>query len=316
MDSVSRRPLALLLTAAAVLVVALGAACGGSDGDGGSPTTAPDAGPDTATDPPVEPADGDVVRTACGAAGVKPGFVARSTVSFGGSKGTYSLYLPDRYDGATVFPVIFAFHGDGGDGQSMRGAQLEEAAAGGAIIVYPDGPNQTWDLETPPAQNRDYAFFDAMVEDVKTKLCSDPKRIFAFGFSRGAFFANQLGCFRGDLVRGISAHSGGGPYSNDGNDFDQNGFFKCPKPAVAALIIHGESDDSNGVPYAAGVKSRDHWRLRNACGTTTKAYPPRPCVAYDGCPAGHAVAWCSIPGMGHQLWSNTGQAVWSFFSAL
>ena len=303
--------------AGAGLAMIAGVACGGADdGSGPSPETRRDAGPDAAEDAPVGPADGNVVKPACGAPGVNPGFVAKSTVSFGASKGTYSLYLPDGYDGTTVFPVIFAFHGDGGDGESMRGARIEEAAAGGAIIVYPDGPNQTWDLETPPAQNRDYAFFDAMVTDVTTRLCSDPTRIFAFGFSRGAFFANQLGCFRGDVVRGVSAHSGGGPYSNDGNDFDQNGFFKCPKPAVAALIIHGENDDSSGVPYAAGVKSRDHWRLRNACGTTTKAYPPSPCVSYDGCPAGHAVAWCSIPGMGHRIWTNTAQAVWSFFSAL
>lgn len=306
------------VVAGAVLGMLVGLACGGGGEDvgGAGPPTGSDSGTETAAVAPADAVDGDVVRTACGTAGLKPGFVTQSMVSFGASKGTYSLYLPDGYDGTTVFPVIFAFHGDGGNGESMRGAKLEDAANGGAIIVYPDGPNQTWDLETPPAQNRDYAFFDAMVAEVKVKLCADPKRIFAFGFSRGAFFANQLGCFRGDVVRGISAHSGGGPYSNDGSDFDQNGFFKCPKPAVAALIIHGESDDSNGVPYAAGVKSRDHWRLRNACTTSSKAHAPSPCVTYDGCPAGRPVAWCSIPGMGHQIWSGTSKAVWSFFSAL
>ena len=312
----SARSLAGLL-AGAVLAMVVGLACGGDDDGGGAPATSPDADPGTTADAPVDPIDGNAPKTACGATGKTPGFVAQSTVTFsGGGKGTYSLYLPGGYDGSTTFPVIFAFHGDGGNGEGMRGAMLEQASAGGAIIVYPDGPNQTWDLETPPAKNRDYAFFDALVTDVKANLCADPKRIFAFGFSRGAFFANQLGCFRGDVLRGISANSGGGPYSNDGNDFDQNGFFKCPTPAVAALIIHGQNDNQDGVPYAAGEKSRDHWRLRNACGTTSKPYDPSPCITYDGCPAGHAVAWCSIPGMGHQIWSGTPQAVWSFFSAL
>ncbi|CAN5910421.1 PHB depolymerase family esterase [soil metagenome] len=314
MPSSSRRTLALSGAAASVVAVVVGLlACGGSDEPSGDTVAAADGAADVLVSPPDPAADGDVPKPACGPAGVKPGFVAQNSVTFGATKGTYSLYVADNYDGKTAFPVIFAFHGDGGDGESMRGAKLEQAAAGGAIIVYPDGPNQTWDLETPPAQNRDYAFFDAIVADLKTKLCVDEKRVFAFGFSRGAFFSNQLGCFRGDVLRGVAANSGGGPYSNDGNDFDQNGFFKCPKPAVAALIIHGESDGD--VPYSAGVKSRDHWRLRNACGTATKAYAPSPCVTYDGCPAGHAVAWCSIPSMGHQIWSSTAQAAWSFFSA-
>ncbi len=305
------------VVAGTVLAMVVGLACGGSDDAAGPPPESPDADPGVTADAPSDPIDGDVVKTACGATGKKPGFVAKSSVTFGGGgKGNYSLYLPDGYDGSTVFPVIFAFHGDGGNGQSMRGAGLEEASAGKAIIVYPDGPNQTWDLETAPAQNRDYALFDAMVSDVETNLCADPKRIFAFGFSRGAFFANQLGCYRGDVLRGLSASSGGGPYSNDGNDFDQNGFFKCPTPAVAALIIHGQNDNQDGVPYAAGEKSRDHWRLRNACATTSKAYAPSPCITYDGCPAGHPVAWCSIPNMGHRIWSGAPQAVWSFFSAL
>jgi polyhydroxybutyrate depolymerase len=303
---------ALAVATSVALVVVLVVACGGDDPAGG-PVTAPDGaaplGPDDAAS-----VDSPATARACGAADVTPGFIAKQSITFGGGSRTYSLYVPDKYDGTTRFPVIFAFHGDNSDGQSMRGAKLEEAAAGAAVIVYPDGPNQTWDLETPPEQNKDYALFDALLVDVTTRLCLDTKRVFAFGFSRGAFFANQLGCFRGDVLRGISGNSGGGPYSNNGSDFDQNGFFKCPKPAVAALTIHGESDGA--VPYSAGLKTRDHWRLRNACGTTSKPYPPSPCITYDGCPTGHPVAWCSIPGMDHQIWSNTGQVVWKFFSAL
>lgn len=314
---VSRRALAAIAASTLGLFAALvvGFACGGPDESADAPLAPP---------PDVVPPEGSSVTPdsdappptkACGPAGVVSGFVAKQSVTFGGGgKGTYAVYVADKYDGKTAFPVVFAFHGDGGNGASMRGAKLEQAAAGAAVIVYPDGPNQTWDLETAPDQNRDYALFDAILADVKAKLCVDPKRVFAFGFSRGAFFANQLGCFRGDVLRGVSSHSGGGPYSNSAGDFDSNGFFKCPKPAVAALTIHGDAD--NTVPYAAGVKARDHWRLRNACGTTSKAYLPSPCITYDGCPSGHPVAWCSIPGLGHQMWSNTSQVVWSFFSSL
>ncbi|MDB4941891.1 MAG: hypothetical protein JWP97_1425 [Labilithrix sp.] len=294
-------------------------ACSSSSEGGATPgLVTPDAGNTVTLDGAISsPGDGSVVPPgpACGDPSAKPGFTTGHEVTWaGGGKGTYSLFLGDAYDGHTLLPVIFAFHGDGGDGQSMRGAKLEEASGGAAIIVYPNGPNQTWDLETAPAQNKDYRFFEAMVADVKATLCAQPARVFAFGMSRGAFFANQLGCFESDLLKATSSNSGGGPYSNNGSDFDDNGYFKCPKPAVGALVIHGDADSV--VPYSAGVKARDHWRLRNGCGTTTKAWAPSPCVMYDGCPAGHDVGWCSIPGMDHQLWSSAGPAVWKFFSSL
>ena len=41
---------------------------------------------------------------------------------------------------------------------------LEQEAAGKAIIVYPDGRYQSWDLETPAAENKDYVFFDDLIE--------------------------------------------------------------------------------------------------------------------------------------------------------
>ena len=181
--------------------------------------------------------------------------------------------------------------------------------------MYPDGPNQTWDLETPPDMNLDYQFFDLMVSDLSSKLCVDKSHIFVFGFSRGGFFVNQLGCFRGNTVRAIAANSGGGPYSNNPNDFDQNGFFHCTTPPVAAVIIHGENDGT--VPIAGGgEKSRDHWQIANACQTTTAAYSPSPCVSYSGCAADHPVVWCAIPGMDHALWPTDPTLVWSFFTSL
>ena len=261
-------------------------------------------------------ADGAPQGPACGAADAKAGFTQTRKVSWASGKGTYSLFLGDKYDGHTLLPVIFAFHGDGGTGAGMRGAGLEQASGGAAIIVYPDGPNSTWDLDDLPGANADYVLFQTIVTDIKATLCVDPKRIFAFGFSRGAFFVNQLGCFVSDDVKAIASNSGGGPYHDPGT-YDDGGYV-CPKPSVGALTIHGTADTTieTGVPYTAGQKSKEHWRIRNNCATTMKAWDPSPCVTYDNCAAGHPVVWCSIDGMGHQIWDHSAEAAWKFFTTI
>ena len=315
----------LALLAPSVVLIGL-VACGacGKSGDASVTVTA-EAGASidgsisvSSGDGGTTPTDGSMPGAACGAPDAKPGFTQTRNVTWATGKGTYSLFLGDKYDGHTLLPVIFAFHGDGGNGASMRSAGLEQASGGAAIIVYPDGPNQTWDLDDLPGSNPDYVLFQTIVTDIKATLCVDPKHIFSFGFSRGAFFSNQLGCFVNDDLKAIAANSGGGPYDNNGSDFDNNGVFNCPKPPVGAMIIHGTADTSieTGVPYTAGETSRDHWRIRNNCATTTKPYDPSPCVEYDGCPADHPVAWCSIDGMGHQIWEHSAEAVWKFFSTM
>jgi len=313
--------------------IALALACGSSDNDNGGGAgggadassaegstlsgTGGDASNPSSKDSGGSQQQGDAAPSmGCGTANVKPGYLGQQSTMLNGSPRSYALFIGSKYDGKTALPVVFSFHGDGGNGAGMRKTfDLETPAAGGAIFVYPDGPNQTWDLETPPAMNLDYQFFDVMVKELETKYCVDKSKIFTFGFSRGGFFVNQLGCFRGDTVRAITAHSGGGPYSNNPADFDQNGFFHCTTPPVPALIIHGQADSV--VPIAGGgQKSRDHWVTADTCQTSSAAYNPSPCVSYNACKADHPVVWCAIPGLDHAPWSSANTASWSFFTSL
>ncbi len=319
----------VLAAAAVVVAVAVAVACGSSsDGGGGGSADASGAGEGsvlqgTGGDASGSAKDGSMQSQGdaapspgCGAAGVKTGYLGQQALSLNGSPRSYALFVGDKYDGKKALPIVFSFHGDGGNGAGMRKTvDLETPAGGNAVFVYPDGPNQTWDLETPPAMNLDYQFFDAMVTALESKLCVDKSKVFVFGFSRGGFFVNQLGCFRGNTVRAIAAHSGGGPYSNNAADFDANGFFHCTTPPVAALIIHGQADSV--VPIAGGgQKSRDHWITANTCQQSTTAYAPSPCVSYNACAADHPVVWCAIPGLDHAPWPSASTTAWSFFNAL
>jgi polyhydroxybutyrate depolymerase len=134
--------------------------------------------------------------------------------------------------------------------------------------------------------------------------------VFSTGFSNGSFFTNQLGCRRGDRLRAIVSHSGGGPFDDD-SAYDAAGHIKCAGRPPAALIVHGDSDWIVGVDK--GDESARHWTWANGCGANTSATSPAPCVAWSGCKA--PVEYCRIPAIGHWLWSEGTKKTWSFFAS-
>lgn len=243
------------------------------------------------------------------------GFVDAQAISVGGAKRTYALYVPPSHDGSKRYPLVFVFHGDGGTGASIRKAfGLEAVANDAAIFVYPDGEGHSWNLDAKAGANPDIALFDALVSEMKSKWSVDDERIFATGYSSGGYFANQLGCRRGSVLRAVATHAAGGPYGAD-DEYDDSGNLVCPEPPVAALVSHGTADTT--VAPSEGVSSRDHWRRVNACSNATTPHAPSPCVEYIGCAPGRPVVWCEVPGVGHVVWPAEGaKATWSFFASL
>jgi len=259
--------------------------------------------------------DGDVppdLGPGCGAAGVTPGASSQS-IMVGGSKRTYELFVPSTYDDHKSFPLVLVFHGDGGTGANIRAAfQLEAAAAGGAIFAYPDGESATWQIDGADGVTKDIAFIDALAAELAKTHCTDPKRVFAVGFSKGAYFVDQYACLAKTPPRAVVAHSGGGPFGVVGlaTKYDDNGNLVCPAAPVPAMQIIGTNDD---VPEAQ--KARDYWQRVNGCKTTASPTDPMPCVAYDGCTAGLPEIYCEVPGLGHQIWQSAPKTVWTFLTA-
>jgi polyhydroxybutyrate depolymerase len=280
---------------------------GAADPDGGAGTETGTTGNTVDSGPTPEPTAG------CGATGVKTGFVGSQSITVGGGKRTYELYVPESYDGKKTFPLTFVFHGDGGTGAGIRGSfKLEAESGGGSIFVYPDGANKTWIIDDAGGLKADVAFVDAVAADLAKSHCTDAKRVFAVGFSKGAYFTNMLACISKSNLRAVVTHAGGGPFGLDGSGttFDNNGNLTCPAPPVAALQVQGTADSS--VPLSEGTKARDYWRATNKCQSTTKAYDPSPCVAYDGCATDRPEVWCQIPGMNHTIWQNGPAVTWAF----
>jgi polyhydroxybutyrate depolymerase len=265
----------------------------------------PAAGPAPAAAPPAG-------SPGCGKPAA-PGVHTGQRITAMGKPRSFTLVVPEGYAPATPYPVVFGLHGNGGSAASVRAQlDLERHAQGRAIFVYPEGIGGGWDLDGETSKNRDVALFDAILFQLHGSLCVDERRIFVTGFSNGAYMANQLACRRGDRIRAVATHSGGGPYENAGK-YDEQGHLLCPGKAVASLVVHGLAD--NSVLPSEGQNSIAHWAFANRCSTgSARPTAPSPCVALSACY--QPVVTCKVPGLGHAMWSEGKKATWSFFESL
>jgi polyhydroxybutyrate depolymerase len=230
-----------------------------------------------------------------------------------GASRTYTLSVPVGYDPRKAYRLVFGFHSGGRTGASARPYfDLEGRSGGAAIFVYPDGVRGNWDLNTAYADNRDVALFDALVASLRGAYCLDKARTFAMGTSNGAYFVNQLACARGNVLRGIASHAGGGPYMLNGGTYDEKGQLRCPTPPVAAAIFHGLADTN--VSPTEGDKAIAHWSHWNGCQAARNPVSPAPCEAPSGCAS--PVLVCKVPDQGHAIWGPGRQATWDFFAKL
>lgn len=251
-----------------------------------------------------------VTGPSCGDSSLKKGYVGSQTLSSQGR--TYELFVPTAASSEATYPLILVFHGDGGTGAGMREAfNLESVTNGQAVIVYPDGEGRSWSIDSADSMGKDIAFVDALVDELAATRCIDKSRVYATGFSKGAYFVNQLACRSKTSFKAIATHAGGGPFGIEGSDqYDDRGHLVCANKSIAALQVQGLADGE--VPPSEGEKAREHWRVSNGCGGATSAYAPSPCVAYDGCSLPEV--YCAIPDLGHGIWSEAPQVTWSFFS--
>ncbi len=220
-----------------------------------------------------------------------------------GEERTYLIEVPRGYDPDTPYPIVFGFHGDGGDSSNARnGYRLSEFYGGQAIVVYPDGSGAggapAWDTA---ADGADVEMVMAIAQEIGVQMCFDLDRVHAFGYSRGAAMSHAVGCYRGDFFTGIGASSGFAPSTG-----------LCQAP-IAVFMSHGTADDR--IPFNSGVSARDGWTSYNGCSEDTAPLRPAGCVSYEGCEAGAPVQWCTFEG-GHTFDSDYAEAAVRMFQSL
>jgi len=264
--------------------------------DGGAEQTSTDAGrlplgdatvegeprADAAQTPADASAPGPIGSAGCG----KPGRPAEGTqtMEVNSKSRTFIVHIPASYDAKTPYPLLFGFHGasrTAADFDNDAGTfRFGPAFGDRAILAYPNALQKngvtTWSRET----DDDLDFFDAMLEKLEAEACVNPARIFVTGHSSGGYFANTLGCRRGEVLRAIAPVAGG---VRD---------FKDCKGKLAVWMAHGTQDSQ--VNVSQGQAARAHWLDSNGCAKETPpaAVAPSPCVAYSDCMVGYPVHWC------------------------
>lgn len=107
-----------------------------------------------------------------------------------GTRGAFSLYVPEYYDGARAWPLVVAMHGGSGNGGAFLWSWVREARTRGFIVLAPTAQGQTWSLMEPELDGPN---IDRMVEQVAHDWTLDPAHQLLTGMSDGGTFTYVLG---------------------------------------------------------------------------------------------------------------------------
>lgn len=118
--------------------------------------------------------------------------------------------------GTNSAPVLFAFHGHGGNMNQAARSFGYHTNWPEAIVIYPqglktpcrltdpEGKRNGWQMDTGGQSDRDLKFFDAMLESLKKDYKVDSKHIYATGHSNGGAFSYLLWAARGDILAAVA----------------------------------------------------------------------------------------------------------------
>ncbi|MEI9934611.1 MAG: alpha/beta hydrolase-fold protein [Ferruginibacter sp.] len=125
----------------------------------------------------------------------------------------YSIHLPTNYAITRKLPVIFAFHGGGGDYKRVVALYNFNGLAdqNNFIIVYPNAVNKAWNM--PGISSRvkgidttvdDVHFISILIDTLIAHYKANSKRIYCTGISRGGMFSLYLAYKLSDRIDGIA----------------------------------------------------------------------------------------------------------------
>lgn len=244
------------------------------------------------------------------------------TLQHSGRTRSYLLYIPSAYRSAASLPVVFAFHGGGGNMQlqaSDRYGLVDKAERAGFIVVFPNGFSRfpggklaTWNAGSCCAQARDQGVDDVgyvrvLWATLAAQLSVDPQRVFATGMSNGAMMSYRLACEMADVFKAIAPVAG------------TDNTLQCqPSRPVSVLHIHAQDDDHvlfNGGAGEAAFKDPNkvadfvsvpetisRWTQRNQCTGAPQrvvSVPGAFCDAHTRCAGGSQVELCVTSAGGH-----------------
>ncbi len=180
----------------------------------------------------------------------------------------------------------------------------------GFVVAFPEGTGDPvrWDMTSLVSSNPDLAFVTALLDQVEATQCIDTSRVYASGFSDGAYMASALACSLSDRITAIGAVSG----------------LQLPTECstvrpVPIITFHGTADPI--LPFTGGTGSANlsqllddteatptpiptvvrEWATRDGCATRSVDTEVANQVIEHNyrCPAGIDVLFYTVVGGGH-----------------
>jgi polyhydroxybutyrate depolymerase len=186
------------------------------------------------------------------------------TWTIDGMKRQALVFAPAPTTSDIRHPVVFGFHGHGGNMNAASQGMHIQTLWPEAIVVYPQGlPSPSvidpqglrpgWQNEAGQQGDRDLKLFDAILATMHQKFSVDDKRVYSTGFSNGGGFSYLLWAVRGKVIAAIGECAG---------RLFPNAHPTEPRPV---LVIAGQADTTD--PFALQQQSIETDRqIDNATG--------------------------------------------------
>jgi phospholipase/carboxylesterase len=107
-----------------------------------------------------------------------------------GSRGGFSLYVPETYTSVHTLPLVMALHGGSGNGRGFVWCWLRDARSLSAILVAPTATGRTWALM---GNDTDTPNLNRILDVVCERWRVDPARLLLTGMSDGGTFCYVSG---------------------------------------------------------------------------------------------------------------------------
>lgn len=236
----------------------------------------------------------------------------------------YKLYIPSKFNFREKTPVIFAFHGGGGDMNQMSEDKnynlISKSEELGIPIVFPNGFSlfptgriATWNAGLCCGDARDkkiddIKFIKDVFSEIKKQIDIEESEVYAIGMSNGAMISYRLACEASEIFKKIMAVAG-----------TDNTINCVPKKPVSILHIHAKDDDhvlfSGGhgkaftnkriekvTEFTSVMATIDKWSKSNNCsGKKNRVLENKDvyCDMYDDCLMQSKIKLCVTNTGGH-----------------
>jgi phospholipase/carboxylesterase len=111
------------------------------------------------------------------------------------TRGGFSLYVPEHWEGRAPMPLVVALHGGHGHGRDFLWSWLREARSRGMLLSAPTSQNRTWSIMG--GEDADADRLGAMVRSVSERYPVDATRVLLTGMSDGATYTLLCGLGEG-----------------------------------------------------------------------------------------------------------------------